>query len=87
LSQGIRRSQRDNTEGYVCSDQWLQGFVDGAIAAACQDRVVTLPHGGLRECLGAAGRVRFEGVGVYACLLERGKEIPNDEGPACGVLP
>ena len=87
LSQRIGGSQRHNAESYICSYQWLQGLVDSAIAATCEDRVVALPHGGMRESLGAAGRCVSRASASMPAFLSAASEIPHDEGPACGVLP
>ena len=87
LRQRVGGSQRAQHRERRLSRPGLQNFVDGAVAAAGEDRVVTLPHGGLRQGLGAAGRMRFESVGLDAGFSSTASEFRTKDARRAEYCP
>jgi hypothetical protein len=77
LRQRVGGAQRHHAERHVGSDEALQNFVRGAVAAASENRIVAVAHGEFGECLGASGCIGFECFGIDAFIAEQRKGAMN----------
>ncbi len=73
LRECVGGAQGHDTERYVCSDETLQHFVNGAVAAAGENRIVPVAHGDLGQRFSASGGIGLQCFGIDARLAEQFK--------------
>jgi len=76
--EGIGGAKRYDAESNLGSDQALENFMDGAIAATGEDGVATAADSSQGLQAGGAGSVGFEGSGFNSRGTEHGESVRDD---------